>query len=224
MIQWLCNYKNSPPILERTKQRVVYVALYNTVTDLWRKRGFAILKRARENTNMWATLLYKSGAQMMLSLALCSLWQQIIMSWVQGWWVCRHKGQSMLVAGTPQIRVYWMFSSAWHGTHISLRQYAMYIPAFRRPVVTRITYLLTNVYLLSYVFIYLHLHVFDPFFIYCLLSTFLRLFNFLHHYILIFCFLHFLYIYIFPLRRLWTRLRHTHTHTHTHTKTGCAKW
>jgi hypothetical protein len=79
-------------------------------------------------------------------------------------------------------------------------------PAFKRSVVTRITYLLTNVYLLSYVLNYLQVNVFEPLFMYCLLSTLLRLCNFLHHYILILCFapcfLHFLYVYILPLRYL----------------------
>jgi len=73
-------------------------------------------------------------------------------------------------------------------------------------VVTRITYLLTNVHLLSYVLIYLHANVFDPVFIYCLLSTLLRLFISLHYYIMILCFapcfLLFLYIYILLLRYL----------------------
>ena len=51
-------------------------------------------------------------------------------------------------------------------------------------VVIWITCLLTNVNLLSYVLIYLHANVFDPVFIYFLLSTILRLFIFFtlfHH-------------------------------------------
>jgi hypothetical protein len=107
---------------------------------------------------------------MALSSVLCSLWQQIIMSLVRGWWVCRHKGQSMLVAGTPQI--YWILSSAWRGTYITLQQNVMYVPAFS----SHKDYLFTYEYVFTQlVLIYLHDNVFDPVFIYSLISTLHRL-------------------------------------------------
>jgi hypothetical protein len=206
MIQWPCNYKNSPPIQERKKQRAVCVALYNTVTDLWRKRGFAIIKREK-----------------------IQIYEQHCCTKVEHKWryrqhcvrsdnrlSCRGLGGG----GCADTRVspcLWLAHRKYIGCCplrdvVRTFRYGRTSSIYLLLVVTRITYLLTNVYLLSYVLIYIYANVFDPVFIYCLLPTLLRSFNFLHSYNMILCFapcfLMFLYIYILLLRCLRNGIRH----------------
>jgi len=146
------------------------VALYDTVTDLWRKkRGFTIIKRDRiqiyeqhcytKVEHKWPYRQYCVRSDNRLS--------------------CRGFGGG----GCADTRVspcLWLAHRKYIGSCplrdvVRTLRYSRTSCMYQLLAVTRITYLLTNVYLLSYVLIYLHANVFVPVFIYSLLSTLLRL-------------------------------------------------
>ena len=174
MIQWPCNYKNSPPIQERTKQRVVYVALYDTVTDLWRKRGFTIIKR--ERIQIYEQHCYTKVEHKWRYRQHCVRSDNRLS--------CRGFGDG----GCADTRVspcLWLAHRKYIGCCplrdvVRTFRYGRTSCMYLLLVVIWITCLLTNVNLLSYVLIYLHANVFDPVFIYFLLSTILRLFIFFY--------------------------------------------
>jgi len=147
------------PLQSRTKQRVVYVALYDTVTDLWRKRGFTIMKR--ERIQIYEQHCYTKVEHKWRYRQHCVRSDNRLS--------CRGFGGG----GCADTRVspcLWLAHRKYIG-RCPLRdvvrtfRYGRTSCIYLLLVVTRITYLLTNVHLLSYVLIYLHASVFYPFFI-----------------------------------------------------------
>lgn len=155
---------------EQNKESFMW--LYDTVTDLWRKRGFTITKR--ERIQIYEQHCYTKMEHKWRYRQHCVRSDKRLS--------CR----GFVGGGCADTRVspcLWLA----HRKYIGCCPLRDVVRTFRYGrtscidlllVVTRITYLLTNVYLLSYVLIYLHANVFDTFFIYRLLSTSLRLFNF----------------------------------------------
>lgn len=148
------------------------MALYDTVTDLRRKRGFTIIKR--ERIHIYEPHCYTKLERKWRYRQHCVRSDNRLS--------CRGFGGG----GCADTRVSPCFWLA-HRKYIGCCPLRDVVRTFRYGrtscmylllVVTRITYLLTNVHLLSYVLIYLHANVFDPVFIYCLLSMLLRLFIF----------------------------------------------
>ena len=143
------------------------MALYNTVTDLWRKRGFVIIKR--ERIQIYGQHCYTKVEHKWRYRQHCVRSDNRLS--------CRGSGGG----GCADTRVspcLWLAHRKYIGCCplrdvVRTFRYGRTSCIYLLLVVTRITYLLTNVYLLSYVLIYLHANVFDPVFIYFLLPTLL---------------------------------------------------
>ena len=161
---------------EQNKESFMW--LYDTVTDLWRKRGFTIMKR--ERIQIYEQHCYTKMEHKWRYRQHCVRSDKRLS--------CR----GFVGGGCADTRVspcLWLAHRKYIGCCplrdvVRTFRYGRTSCIYLLLVVTRITYLLTNVYLLSYVLIYLHANVFDTFFIYRLLSTSLRLFNFFFFYII----------------------------------------
>lgn len=105
---------------KRTTQSLVYMALYDIVTDLWRKRGFTIIKR--ERIQIYEHHYYTKVRHKWRYRWHCVRSDNRLSCRGFGGGGCADTRVSPCLWLAHRKYVYWMLSSAWRGTYISLRQ------------------------------------------------------------------------------------------------------